>query len=296
MKAKILFVVLTVAQAAYAQDFSETISKEFIFEKPSPGNALILANIFGNVKVTGYAGDKILLEVKKSIQAKTDARLERAKEELQLGIIDRADTIIIYVSDGCNQFGKRNRRVGRSDSGHEGWGYQSQFQDNCHIEYDYKMDFTLKVPVSLNLLVSTVNDGNITVENVSGAVIARNINGGIRLTDLQSQADAHTINGDVDIEYAQNPKKDCRFYSLNGDINALFQPGLSANLSFESFNGEFYTNVNALESLPLKVEKASHGEGIKYKINGNLYQVGRGGALLDFETFNGNLYLKEKTK
>lgn len=295
MQTKILLLVLVFGPAAYAQNFSETISKEITFEKKSPDNALMISNIFGNVKVVGYEGEKILLEVKRSIYAKTDARLEKGKQEVQLGIIDRADTIILYVSDGCNQFRKRNSRSGHSNRHDQGWGYHSEWQNNCHIDYDYKMDFTLKVPASLHLLVSTINDGDVTVENINGIVKAGNINGSIRLTNLKSEANAHTINGDVDIEYAQNPGKDCRFYTLNGDINASFQPGLSANMSFESFNGSFYTNLNSLETLPVKVEKATKGDGIKYKINGSRYQIGRGGAMLDFETFNGNVYVKEKT-
>jgi DUF4097 and DUF4098 domain-containing protein YvlB len=125
-------------------------------------------------------------------------------------------------------------------------------------------------------------------------VRAANINGGIRLTNLKSQTHAHTINGDVNIEYTQNPAKDCSYYTLNGDIHALFQSGLSADMSFESFNGSLYTNLPALQTLPLKIEEASHGQGVKYKIKGHHYQIGAGGPLLDFETFNGNVYLKEK--
>ena len=35
---------------------------------------------------------------------------------------------------------------------------------------------------------------------------------------------------------------------------------------------------------------------VKYKVNGNRFKIGSGGAtFLDFETFNGNVYLKEKT-
>ncbi len=34
---------------------------------------------------------------------------------------------------------------------------------------------------------------------------------------------------------------------------------------------------------------------MKYKVKGNQYQIGSGGMLLDFETFNGNVYLKERT-
>jgi hypothetical protein len=80
-------------------------------------------------------------------------------------------------------------------------------------------------------------------------------------------------------------------------INALFQKGLAASLAFESFNGNFYTNIDDIETLPVKVVKMDkEGDGVKYKVNGNRYQVGKGGgAFLDFETFNGNVYLKEKT-
>jgi DUF4097 and DUF4098 domain-containing protein YvlB len=108
------------------------------------------------------------------------------------------------------------------------------------------------------------------------------------------EADASTINGDVDIEYAKNPVKDCKFYSLNGDINAYFQKGLAANFSFESFNGDFYTDIEPLESLPVQVEQTKNGENVKYKVNGNRYKIRTGGPLLDFETFNGDVYLKER--
>ena len=295
MQTKIILLGLILSQAGYAQTFSEKITKELSFEKQSTENALMISNLHGNIKVVGYAGEKILLEATKSIDAKTEARLENGKADVQLGIIDRADTIIVYVRDSCHQFRKNKGGSNRSGWQPEGWGYQS-IQNDCDPGYDYKMDFILKVPARLNLVVNTINNGDVVVENVNGIVKANNINGSIRLANLTTQSEARTINGDVDIDFSTNPAKDCSFYSLNGDINASFQPGLSANMSFESFNGSFYTNIQNMETLPLKVQKASHGEGVKYKINGSRYQIGNGGAFLDFETFNGNVYLKEKTK
>ena len=113
---------------------------------------------------------------------------------------------------------------------------------------------------------------------------------------LYSKIDpTHTINGDVDITYTKNPVQPCKFYTLNGDINAWFQKGLAAELSFESFNGNFFTNVQKLESMPVEVEKKQTDNGMKYKVNGNRFKVGTGGVRLDFETFNGNVYLKETT-
>jgi hypothetical protein len=295
MKNNLLCLVLiTGAYASPAQTFTEKISRELAFEKPTNDNALVVANINGHVNIVAYEGTKILLEVTKSIKAKTDARLERGKSEIQLGILDRADTLLVYVKDGCHEF--RQRSEGYSGKHKNGWSYHSSSKDGCDPPYDYKMDFIVKVPKTLNLVVTTINNGDVMVENTKAIVKAGNINGNIRLVSLTSQAEAHTINGDVDVTYAENPAEACRFYTLNGDINALFQPGLSATLSFESFNGSFYTNITEMENLPVQVQKSVKGEGLRYKINGNRYRVGQGGALLDFETFNGNVYLEEKTQ
>src|SRR5687768_13729894 len=215
MYTKLLGIALLISLTAEGQTFSEKISRELSFEKQSSANALIISNIFGNIHVVSHTGPGIVVEVTKSINAKTDARLEEGKAEVQLGIIDRADTIILYVKDGCHHFERQKPGRNRSGWSKMGWSYQSQKSD-CNLTYDYKMDFTVKVPASLNLIVNTINEGNVVVENISGVVRAGNINGSIRLTNLHSEAEANTINGDVDIQYAKNPGKECRFYSLNG--------------------------------------------------------------------------------
>jgi DUF4097 and DUF4098 domain-containing protein YvlB len=291
MKTTMIICCALIATLANAQTFSEKITKELTFEKKSPDNTLLVSNINGDVKIIGYEGDKILLEVNRQISGKTEARLEKGKQEVQLNVIDQADTLIIYTKDGCNSF-TSNRDRGNNNKNRHGWGY-NWCGNNCQIDYDYKMDFTIKVPSSINVIVSTVNDGDLTVEKMSGVVKANNINGSIRLSNLKREADASTINGDVDVEYTTNPQRECRFYSLNGDINAMFPKGLAANLSFESFNGNFYTNIDKLQPLPLKVEKTDNATGVRFKVSGNRYKIGTGGALLDFETFNGDVYLKE---
>jgi DUF4097 and DUF4098 domain-containing protein YvlB len=280
----------------FAQTHTEKITKEFAFEKTSPDNALLIANINGDVKVVGYEGTKIQVEITKTIRAKTQARLEEGKQAIQLGSINDVDSLILYVDGTCSTFSKYDGKKFRNGNRWmRNWGYSwNDCGKNCDENFDYTMDFVVKVPAGINVMVSTINDGEITVENVKGIVYANNINGGVTLKNLMREAEASTINGDVDIEYAKNPLKDCRFYSLNGDINAYFQKGLAANFSFESFNGEFYTDIEPLESLPVQVEQTKNGEGVKYKVNGNRYKIRTGGPLLDFETFNGNVYLKEK--
>ncbi len=297
MKSILISLALCVQSAAFAQTFTEKINKELTFEKKGE-NTLIVANINGSVKVTGYEGDKILVELTRTIKGKTEERLEKGKREAQLGIQDLADTLILFTDGLCSQFGRAGRKNNGSWNRSQGtWGYQGNNDDRreCHETYDYTFDYVIRVPKAINIIISTVNNGTVDVQNVLGSVKTNNVNGSIRITGVERETVAHTINGDVDITYTKNPVQPCKFYTLNGDINAWFQKGLAAELSFESFNGNFFTNVQKLESMPVEVEKKQTDNGMKYKVNGNRFKVGTGGVRLDFETFNGNVYLKEKT-
>ncbi len=294
MKKLIVIAVSCIALSVQAQQFNEIIKKEMTFEKKSNKNALMIANINGSIKVEGYAGDKIIVEVRKEIVAKTNQRLEKGKDEIQLGVVDLADSLIFYVQGTCSDFGRRNQRYHRNDRVGKGWNYNwSGRGKDCHEEYQYQMDFLVKVPYGINLAVSTINDGDISVDKVKGSVYADNINGNIRLTNISGATGVSSINGDIDLEYEQNPSVACRYYALNGDINIHFKKGLGASISFESFNGHFFTNVDAIEAMPVQLEKRPKRNGVEYKLNGNRYKVGQGGVDLDFETFNGDVILKE---
>ena len=286
---KILFLLMGLPLLVTAQTHTDKISKELKFEKPGTSNTLILANINGSMKVQGYDGDKILIEAERTIKAKTDARLEQGKKEMQVLQIDRYDTLIVYIGGACNHFGYNHKNK-------DGWSYRWDCnRGDCNPPYDYVFNFVVKVPSGINVEVSTVNEGNITVENVRGKVKAENVNGAIKLSALAGSTYASTINGDVDVDYTKNPNQDSRYYTLNGDINALFVKGLGATLNFKSFNGALYTNVQQMEGMPAIVEKEATSKGMNLKIGRNRFKVGSGGAVLDFETFNGDVIVKEKT-
>lgn len=298
MRLTILLLIISSGFLAKGQSHTENLKKEFSFTNKNPNNTLMVANMNGFVHVTGYKGDKILIEAEKIIHAKTSEMLEEGKNTISIGYKDLADTVIVYIEGLCFTFDKHKNRYNKRNNG---WDY-----DWCNCNrggdgwtkdqpYDYTINFTVKVPEDANVVVTTVNNGDITVLGVRGSVVAGNVNGSIKLDHLQGSAVAHTVNGDVDFNYDTNPSGDCSFYTLNGDINANFSSGLAGDLSFRSFNGDFFTNINDMQLLPVTVEKADSKEGIRYKLKGNRYKVGKGGVNLDFETFNGNLYLKEKT-
>jgi hypothetical protein len=153
----------------YAQlTHTEKSTKEFTFEKKDVNNTLLIENINGSVAVTGYSGDKIVVEVTRTVRAKTQARFDKAKEEVKMGVIDLADSIILYSSDGCTRFGRGTP----NNRDRNGWSYNWNERDGCRTEYEFELDFVVKVPAGINIDVSTINNGDVAVQGVTGIVIA----------------------------------------------------------------------------------------------------------------------------
>jgi hypothetical protein len=277
---------------AQPSEKSEIIKKEITLDNVSEAK-LVIRNISGSLDVQGYDGNKIILEVKKTLHVKSPDKMEKAWAETELGVVQKGNAVLLYPKSPCTN-------PGISEVDPEEWDeWNKLYVNNCHWKEDgnAKYDFLVKVPKQLTLSIATVNDGDIVVKGVNGKLQVNNVNGAIKLENIAGPTEARTVNGDVDIKYAQNPKDDSYYYTLNGDINAMFKKGLSSNLFFKSFNGDFYTELadNLMEPLPVTVEKAKESKGVKYKVGGKAgVKVRNGGPKLDFETFNGNVYIKEQ--
>jgi DUF4097 and DUF4098 domain-containing protein YvlB len=170
--------------------------------------------------------------------------------------------------------------------------------DRNEIEYSYNVDFTVKVPFGMNLHISTVNDGIISVNNVNGTLYISNVNEEISVKNAKGTTYAHTVNGDVSVSYLTNPPEESTYYTINGNIHVSYQPGLSADLQFKSMHGDFFTDFPEAELLPSSTTKVQEnkGEGKIYKLNAiTAVRIGKGGRTFKFETLNGNIYIKKQS-
>ncbi len=291
MKKKIIVLLLIAgSQASRGQTHTETLTREVNFEKNSPSNTLMIFNINGSVTVTGHNGTSVRILVEKIIRGKTASHLELGKREVSLGIIDRADSLICYIK-GILPFG---RNIGRHAWGEAaGWGYDWNTV-NQEPPYDHVMNFTVEVPAHTHVRVQAINEGDVAVSDVLGSVHALHVNGPITLRQVSGEIIARTINGDVNLDYDTNPTSRGQYYTLNGDIHANFRKNLAADLTFSSFQGEMYSNIDRWESLPGKLEKNELHKGIKYKVGASRFRIGAGGVPLNFETFNGDVFVKER--
>lgn len=275
--------VLCIVAKANAKEYKEHVNKEFTVSASSSSTILFIYNISGFIKVEGYAGNKVLLEMDKIVSANDDKKVETGKKEFRLGFDQKSDTVWAYIAAPYDSRPKKN------------W---QQNEDHRNIEYTYKVNFTVKVPYGTNLHISTINDGVITVNNVSGTLHLNNVNNGIEVKNAKGATYAHTVNGDVSVSYLANPSEASSYNTINGNIRVSYRPGFSADLTFKSMHGDFFTDFNEAKLLPASTTKVQDKKGreLVYKLNTiTTVRFGKGGKLFKFETLNGNVYIKKQS-
>lgn len=283
MKRLILLTWLAIGSGAHAlqaqEKFTEKIQQEIPFSN-STDNTVIVKNVFGSIAVEGHSGSEVLVMVEKKIKARSSKDLQLGKEELVLGILQEDNRIVLHPDSPYFNLDR--------DRLEYNWRNNSQ-EPPCQHE----MNFTIKVPNRVQVHVSTVNNGEIMVANTKGSFLrAENINGGITLNNITGKTVVNCINGAVNISYGENPQEPSKYHSLNGDINISYQRELSANISFKSMNGEMFTDFDINKHF-MKTNK-EQSKKAKYRFESKpVVQIGNGQVDFDFETLNGNVFIKK---
>jgi len=156
--------------------------------------------------------------------------------------------------------------------------------------------FEIEAPVRSNLKLSTVNGGEILVENIEGELDINNTNGGITLNSVGGAVKAGTTNGSVRATMTRvTAERPMAFTSLNGTVDVTLPPATKANLRMRSDNGDVYSDFDLQLAPSAPVVPESRGVNGRYRISRNRSIVGAingGGPEFELRTFNSNVYVR----
>ncbi len=160
------------------------------------------------------------------------------------------------------------------------------------------IDVTISVPAHANLILSTVNDGDIKVTGVDGEIDVNDVNGNVTLTNVGGSVVAHALNGKVLVTMNRVNGKPMAFSSLNGDIDVTFPADLKANVSFSSDRGDVFSDFDVVMSTqnmkPMVEEKSSEGGRYRVKMDKTVRgTINGGGPEIQFKNFNGGIYIRK---
>jgi hypothetical protein len=140
---------------------------------------------------------------------------------------------------------------------------------------DVRVDFEVRLPKGVRFRARTVN-GSIAAGRLESDVDAHAVNGGVRL-ETTGFAEAESVNGNVDATLgAVPPGSHASFRSVNGSIRLTLPRAVDARISAHTVNGAIHT------ALPLETTEHRVGSTLK----GTL---GTGSADLSIDTVNGSV-------
>jgi DUF4097 and DUF4098 domain-containing protein YvlB len=158
-------------------------------------------------------------------------------------------------------------------------------------------DFEVEVPKNFSLKISTINNGDIYVENIIGTIDVSNINGKITMKNISGSVSADALNRNIKINFVKvTPNVAMAFSSLNGDIDVTFPKTIKADIKVKSDRGEIYTDFD-LKAKPSKpaITKGDSKKGNAYSVKLEKWITGAingGGAEILFKNFNGDVIIR----
>jgi hypothetical protein len=230
--------------------------------------------ITGSIKVVGYDGKDIIIDAV-SVE-KSERRTNRERPER---------------SDGMKRIS--------TNSGFELTAKENNNSISVGIDkVNMNVNITMRVPRKCSLKLSTVNNGDIDVENVNGNLEVSNINGNIRMKNIAGSVVANTINDDIVVNFTTiTPNTPMAFTSLNGNVDVTFPSNINANVKLKSDMGEVYSDFDIdVDKTPSKINHSADKDKGLYKIKKDEWTYGKingGGAEIMMKTFNSDIFIRK---
>lgn len=236
---------------------------------PSKPGSLAVELVHGSIHVTGYGGKDVVID---AVARSSKHPSTSPSSAAGLKRISAANSLNLTAEE-------KNNRVEITT---ESW--------------KSPVDLIIQVPRNFSLKVSTVNDGDITIDNVVGELEVTNTNGNITLSQVAGSAVANTVNGNLKATFtgiaAGAPMA---FSTLNGKVDVTLPANASAALKMKSDRGEVYSDFDvALTKGQPKVTRTSQNGLNRLSTDDWTYgKINNGGAELTMKTFNGDIFLRK---
>jgi Putative adhesin len=217
----------------------------------SAGGEIRIVNTNGRIDVEGVDGSTLEVRAERIAKGATDA----AAKELLPRIVIKEDVKPDRVS------------------------IETERMSGIMIGAGFEVRYHVRAPK--NALVNVTNtNGIVSVNAMTGKVIAHTTNGGVRGTSLAGGVDARATNGGVSIDMASVGADKISLETTNGGVTLALPDRAKATVSASCTNGGI--SVGSMDNFEVTEKSRRHLEG---KLNG-------GGTEVELSTTNGGVRLR----
>lgn len=181
-----------------------------------------------------------------------------------------------------------------------GAGYSLQVDEHDNrvsLDTDWranKLTVVARIPRRADVELSTVNDGEIIVSNVSGNLQLSNVNGPITATDITGSVIAESVNDTIDIGFTGlDDDNATSLDSINGALRLHLPSNTGAQLHIDTSKGEITSDfeVEVQQSKPT-VERSDKRGGVEIRIESVIVaNINGGGPVIRLTSLHGDIQI-----
>jgi DUF4097 and DUF4098 domain-containing protein YvlB len=253
----ILLVALVVLASVRCSESTDPVSQDFEWSGTiAQGDAIEIKGVNGSIIASAATGNTVMVSAAKEGQQDDPANVE-------IDVVTHAGGVTI-----CAVYpdvpGQPLNECAPGNQGH------LSTRDN-----DVDVTFTVSVPAGVEFVGTTVN-GSVSGTNLQSNAFATTVNGDVTITTTQL-ATATTVNGPVTVAIGlADWDRDLVFSSVNGDVTVEVPSGTNAEVRLATANGSISSDFTLTQAGPGDVRGT----------------IGSGGWFLRLATANGNVALE----
>lgn len=183
------------------------------------------------------------------------------------------------------------------------FSYQIDEEDNeISVDTDWRAEkvfVTARIPQRADLFLSTTNDGEIIVNNITGNLELANVNGPVTATGIAGSVFAESVSDDIDISFRSIVADGAMsLTSVNGNLTLRLPSNAGAQLHLDSSQGEILSDFD-VEVQPSKptIERDDRQDGVSVRVENTIVAlVNGGGPVIRLKTLNGDINIRQAAK
>ena len=184
-----------------------------------------------------------------------------------------------------------------------GAGYELEIdeEDNyISLDTDWRANnvtVTARVPRNANLILETVNDGEVLAQNVAGNLQLENTNGPVTARNIRGSIIAESVNDVIDVSFdALSSDAPTSMTTINGDLRIAIPEDAGVQLHLDTGMGEIYSDfeVDVQPSQPV-IEREEDNDGIEVRIESVIVaNINGGGPIVRLKTLHGDINIAKR--
>ena len=271
----------------------------------------------GDLNITGYNGDKIMISSNEMIFEDDSEVDEKAKGLKKIGgggfnIFNNKKNNIVIITRPIDEDIDLDIKVPNnttlkfgSDVNKDSWGSSKIMKQILSSIYDVNRK---KKNTFVNNMIGKalggtfygILDGDVNISDFSGTIEVNTVDGNINAMNIEGEAIASTVDGDIKVTFRKLSKESALYFStIDGDIDMTFPKDAKADIMARTMEGDVYSGFEGDVTMGKEIADEGGEAGPHHNFN-TVFQsnyittrINGGGQEVYLNTVDGNIYIRK---